>query len=465
MRSHFLTALSAAVLTTQACAAQSDEPIEIFGPEGVIEAAQGIWQSEASGWILEVGETSIRRWQDTPTACYLTPTDGPTLMGQIEYRYFIENAALQDAYFSYLPGDAFNRFVRLEALPERCSADADTSPSAIFETFAAIFARHYAHFERRGVDWVEAVDSTRPLIRDDMSEAELFDLLAGMIEPLGDSHTKLIATIEGDRRRVQYGLGTTLPRIDETLGETPWLIGLIQQLFQEVLDEGAQHIANDRVITGTIDNRVGYMQFFTMGGFTSEHTAGTPEWAEAELSALEMLLDDQLTAFAGMEAVILDLSNNRGGYDAICRDIAARFSDETTIGYQVDVALEGVTRPATTQLIHPHDGPRFTGPVYVLTSDVTVSCGEITTLMLRQHPHVVQVGARTRGAFSTPLAKPLPNGWYLELSNEVYRSHGGEAFEARGLTPDIEIHPFPAEAPIEGQARAIEAILADLDEG
>lgn len=456
-------ALLAACGLSSGVHAQTHDRQEIFTEDGVNAAAQGVWHWPLGGWLLEINETGIQRWQDTPAGCYPSATDGPTLMGQVEYRYITPDSQSGTARFEYLPGDGYAEFEQLDHLPGHCSFETDTSPTAVFETFAAIFQAHYAHFERRGVDWPSIVAEAQPLIRDEMSDDELFNVLAGMMTPLGDSHTKLIAEIDGERRRAQFGLGDTLPRIDAAQGETPWLIGILQQLFTQLLDPGASHIANDRVITGTIENRVGYIQFLTMGGFTTGHTAGTPAWAEAELSTLESLLDEQLTAFAGMEAVILDLSNNRGGYDAICHAIAARFTDETLIGYEVDAVLDGEVHSAKTQLIHPHNGPRFSGPVYVLTSDVTVSCGEITTLILRQHPHVIQIGARTRGAFSTPLAKPLPNGWYLELSNEIYRSAAGETYEARGLTPDIEIHPFPEDAPVGGHARAIEAVLADLD--
>ena len=260
-------------------------------------------------------------------------------------------------------------------------------------------------------------------------------------------------------------MGETLPRIEATLGETSWLVGLIQQLFAEVLDPGAQHTANDRVVVGSINNQVGYLQFLTMGGFSDGQTPGSPEWAQVELSVLDALMDDALTQFAGMDAVILDLTNNRGGYDAVCRSIASRFTETPFTGYTV--RAEDTGPDLSSYSIEPHHGPRFVGPVFVLTSDVTVSCGEITALMLRQLPHVQLVGDTTRGAFSTPLAKPLPNGWYLELSNEIYADGRAETFEGRGIAPDIVIDPFPVHEPIKGHAvlidRVMDLLYADTD--
>ncbi len=457
---YILTLLGLATILGLAGPDANTTRLDLQDDDGVPTVAQGVWLSEESGWILDIGEAGIQRWQVTPAACYPSSRDGPTLMGQIEYRYFT-SLDPDSARFEYLSGDGHAVFQRLAQLPADCTFDADTSPVAVFDAFTTIFASHYAHFERRDVDWDRLTEDTRARIDDSMDEAALFDALAAMLEPLGDSHTKLIAEIEGAPRRAQFGLGETLPRIDETLGGTPWLIGLIQQLFADVLDDGAQHIANDRVIAGTIEGRVGYLQFFTMGGFTTEHEAGSPEWSDAELQALDTLLDEQIARFADMDAVILDLSNNRGGYDAICRAIAGRFTDTAFTGYTVSTQETGPE--LAHYLIEPDDGPRFTGPLYVLTSDVTVSCGEITALMLNSLPQTIQVGATTRGAFSTPLAKPLPNGWYLELSNEIFANAHGEVFEGRGLAPDIEIHPFPEESPIGGHAAAINAILADID--
>ena len=200
-----------------------------------------------------------------------------------------------------------------------------------------------------------------------------------------------------------------------------------------------------------------------MGGFTDTQTPGTPEWAAAELAALDTMLDEALTGFADADAVILDLSNNRGGYDAVTRALAARFTDTAFLGYRVSVP--GAPEADQDYPITPYDGVRYTGPVYLMTSDVTVSGGEITTLMLRQLPNVIQVGGTTRGAFSTPLAKPLPNGWYLELSNEVFEDSDGHVFEGRGIPPAIMFDIYPEYAPIAGHKTAIERVVGMIEAG
>lgn len=453
----FLAPACAAILLS-ACGASlapAQPPVTLQDGTGTAELAHGVWHNADYGWILEIDADGITRWQDTPAGCYATAQDGPTLMSQVEYRYFTP-LGRDRARFEYLPSDGNTVFERVPSLPETCGAFDLSDRADTLEVFASIFARHYAFFERRGVDWDRQVAAARAALPAVTTDGAFFDLLAGMIEPLGDSHTKLIATIEGERRRAQYGLGDTLPRIQSGMGETPWLIGLIDQLMSEVLDPGARHIGNDRVIIGTINQRVGYIQIFTMGGFTDTETPGTPDWAAAELAALDSMLDEALTEFAGLDAVILDLSNNRGGYDAVTRAIASRFTDAAFTGYSVRTHWDGA--PDMTYRIEPHDGPRFTGPVHVLTSDVTVSAGEITTMMLRQLPHVTQAGATTRGAFSTPLAKPLPNGWYVELANEIFADADGTVHEGIGLEPQIPLTVFDPADPVGSHGEAVRTL-------
>nr|WP_238934786.1 S41 family peptidase [Maricaulis parjimensis] len=426
---------------------------------GILPAAQGVWHNGDYGWILEIGPAGITRWQDTPAGCYRTAQDGPTLMSQVEYRY-VTPVSPDRAQFEYLPGDGHTIFDRLDALPGRCGARDLSGHAGTLDIFASIFQQHYAFFERRGVDWTARIDEARAGLADVESDADFFALLSAMIEPLGDSHTKLIAQFDGERHRAQYGLGETLPMIHAGMGETPWLIGIIDGLMNDVLDPGARHILNDRVIVGTIDGRIGYIQIFTMGGFDDTLEPGTPDWAAGELAALHTMLDEALTEFAGLDGVILDLSNNRGGYDAVTRAIASHFTTEAFDGYSVRTDWDG--NPDITYRIEPAEGVRYSGPVTVLTSDVTVSAGEITTLMLRQLPHVTQAGQTTRGAFSTPLAKPLPNGWYVELANEIFADADGMVYEGIGLEPDWPLTVFDPADPVASHGAAVRAVAARM---
>jgi carboxyl-terminal processing protease len=52
--------------------AQSAQPI--FANDGTLDVrAHGVWHSREKGWILDINETGITRWQDTQAGCYASP--------------------------------------------------------------------------------------------------------------------------------------------------------------------------------------------------------------------------------------------------------------------------------------------------------------------------------------------------------------------------------------------------------
>lgn len=435
---------------------------EITGFEALSEDVLGLWRSEGYGWIFDITPDGMTQYQVTQSFCFETPeaARGLTDTLALDYRYYRTAPGGDALILQLLPDDTEIFNTRIDALPGACTdvSPERATPSAVFDYFAELVAENYAFFEVRDIDWQARVAAARGEVSDDMTDAALFDVIAGMIDGFSDSHTKLIAPMGEGLRRQQDGLGETLSFIRGEGRETEWLIGIFTALQEEILDAGSQHVANDRILWGTIgDGRVGYIQILQMGGFSGVDI-GDPTFREAEFAVFDEVMDAALTAIADSEFVILDLSNNRGGYDAISRRLASRFTGQAFEAYATEVPGTGV--PARERVIAPADHIRYTGPVKLLTSDVTVSGGEIATVALRQLPNVTHYGATTRGSFSTVLSKPLPNGWVAELSNERFLSPDGVLYEETGITPDVALEVFPLDDPIGGHRRAVEALLA-----
>ncbi|MBX7456841.1 S41 family peptidase [Qipengyuania sp. 1NDH17] len=456
-----LTALFLA-LPAAACthvAADSPQAPQYGAPTAIAssEAAQGVWQSRGYGYILDVSADGITRYQYGDT-CYATPEETKALseMAGAEYSLVALADDGRSARFQLLSGDTRVTFDRLDALPDACVRNPDTSPPAVAAAFADHFERHYAFFDRRGPSATQRAARLASLDADS-SDEELWQALAGYMEGLSDSHTKLIGVVDGEKRRVQDGQGETLPHIREGIGENKFVVGTIVGALEQ-LGDSAHHVGNDRVVWGTIDGRVGYISLLVMGGFSDNKDFASEAWAEAELAAFDAIMDEAMTAFAGMDAVIVDLSNNRGGWDRISKALASRFAAAPFTAYTTQAHGSGIAPFA--HVVEPASGPTYTGPVYVMTSDITVSGGELATLAMRQLPNVTQLGSTTRGAFSTPLPKPLPNGWLLELSNETFAAADGTVYEETGLAPEIELDIYPAAAPVAGHWQAVEQIVA-----
>ena len=144
-----------------------------------------------------------------------------------------------------------------------------------------------------------------------------------------------------------------------------------------------RQVANGRLFWGQVDG-IGYLNVVTMGAFDADA-------APDDVTALEAARDEALGAFQGARAVIVDVSNNRGGYDSVSLRLAGRFASERRLAY---TKVGFGARDVAPQAFHVEPSPRvrYLGPVYLLTSDVTVSAGEVFTLALRALPNVRHVG-------------------------------------------------------------------------
>lgn len=419
---------------------------------------RGVWQSRGYGRLLAIDKQGVTQYEIGDT-CYLPPSeDAQSEMDSIGYRFFRMMPDGDSAIFQLLRGDTMVLFDRIAELPAQCRDEPDTGPKAVAAALLDAFERHYAFFDRRPPDHDTRAAKLRDAMRPGIDDGALWDTLALYMEGLSDSHTKLIGEIDGERRRIQDGQGETLPRERARKGgESAWLVGLIEQATQK-LGDTAHHTGRDRIVWGTIEGRVGYLQIFQMGGFTDREDFGSDAWAEAEMAEFDRIMDEAFSVFQDADAVIIDLSNNRGGWDRIAKALPGRVTDRAYTGFTTRTRGSGLA--PYPHRIEPADGARFSGPVYVLTSDVTVSGGELATLALRQNPNVIQIGKTTRGAFSTPLAKRLPNGWLLELSNEIFAAPDGTVYEETGLPPQVDIAVYPDEDPVAGHWRAVEAVVA-----
>src|SRR5690606_36171001 len=83
----------------------------------------------------------------------------------------------------------------------------------------------------------------------------------------------------------------------------------------------------------------------------------------ADIAIIDATLDEAIAQFAQarVKAVIVDASQNHGGYDFIRRRIASRFAAAPATIY--DKRPADAERPYHTQLLlTPSQRPRFTGP-------------------------------------------------------------------------------------------------------
>ena len=142
-------------------------------------------------------------------------------------------------------------------------------------------------------------------------------------------------------------------------------------------------------------------------------------------------LDEALTSIFTAQRVrawrglTIDVRYNTGGDDALGLDVASRLTDVSYTAYSKQ-ARNDPNDPSKharlqTVTVTPADGPRYTGPVRVLTSDETASAGEtFVEATMGRAPQAARIGSNTQGVFADDMDRSLPNGWIAGLGNEDY---------------------------------------------
>lgn len=218
--------------------------------------------------------------------------------------------------------------------------------------------------------------------------------------------------------------------------------------------EYAGHTAAGGAIRyGLADESIGYISIRSFSDLAEEDAPGAHE-AEID-SAFEGLY----ALLAEDDPLIVDLSHNAGGEDYLARRLASWLVREPREAYTKWAA----TAPrASRQRFRVEPLAARRGPIYILTSDLTMSASEVALMPLHDLPYVTLAGESTRGAMSDRMTKPLPNGWKLQFGNELYVAPDGELYEGRGFEPDLPLAVFAADRIERGHAEAVIRLLEQI---
>jgi carboxyl-terminal processing protease len=288
-----------------------------------------------------------------------------------------------------------------------CGCAEEDTPLNNFERLWWDFDMRYAQFDVKHIDWDAVYDEQRPQVRDDMSDAALFDVLADMLAAVYDNH----ATLYGNGAKFQSGSLAGQPMEDFDL-----------ELAKAYLDD--PHKAGAGNFTyGTIDGRIGYLHIAAMSadeeGWTSD-------------------IDKVLARLEGVEAMIVDIRDNPGGNDLESYAIAARFADKKRLAMKTsyrDGPAHDDLGPVKEWYVEPKGPRQFTGPTLLLTHLHSVSAAETFSLAMLELPHVTQLGSTTSGAFANNVPRELLNGWVYTLPIGLFLDADDRCWEGIGLAP------------------------------
>ena len=373
-----------------------------------LPAFDGIWQTAGEGLLLTITDGEVAFYEQTEVSCLLVER-GSSLTQTLltENGYFLLSRTEDQLH---LQSDSRGQLIahRLATLPSLCQKGGSgytANPIQNFEVLWHTFDEHYAFFARQTVDWQATYDQYRPQVTAAMPERALFDLLVAMLEPLQDGHVGLY-----NPPYRAFSAGT----------EPPWATSIpdyLQVIRRRYLRDGVKTTANEQLFYGLVRaqhaasrHSVGYINILSLLNFAEE--------AEAEGAAIDQAMQQILADWQEVEAIIIDLRFNRGGYDDHARRIASYFAEKRRLAFFKQTRHGDAFTAPQPFYLEPRSDTPFTRPVIVLTSRLTFSAAETLVLYLSALPHVTVIGGPTGGGLSDRLTRELPNGWVFSLSNQ-----------------------------------------------
>ncbi|WP_405711609.1 S41 family peptidase [Streptomyces xanthophaeus] len=433
MRIVTATAVALALVGAAAPAATAHQP-----------ATDGIWRTDGYGTVLSIRNGTLQEYQTTAVSCIAGDTAQRTGPGAYTTS---GNAVLtvrtrgdRDRASVRLDGDVGERNLRrMVELPGACTRPAPGDPLASFDVFWQSFEENYPFFAAKGIDWHAVRDRYRPTVHEGTSPDELFAVFGKMVEPLHDAHVAVWdvdADGDGypDRRFAQPRPGTVLPdgKLDAEVKKF-----VVERDLKDA--RNVQDFAAGRITYADLPGGQGYLRISGFGGYAGDDAPYAAELAELD-KALDAVFGQDRTRH--LKGLVIDLRINGGGSDAMGLHIAGRLTDTPYLAYSKRARNDPAdparhTRPQPLY-VTPAPGPRYTGPVAVLTGGSTVSAGETFTQALMDRPgRTVRIGQPTQGVFSDVLERKLPNGMALWLPSEELLTRSGRTFDGAGIPPHL----------------------------
>lgn len=142
---------------------------------------------------------------------------------------------------------------------------------------------------------------------------------------------------------------------------------------------------------------------------------------------------------AELAGLVLDLRNNPGGL----LDQAVEVSD-TFLSAGLIVYTEGREEGSQMTFSAAAEGTEPDYPIVVLINSGSASASEIVAGALQDHQRALVLGTMSFGKGSVQTIVPLVDGAGLRLTTARYFTPSGTSIQARGISPDVEVHQLEA---------------------
>lgn len=287
----------------------------------------------------------------------------------------------------------------------------DNSAKGNFEALWKVLDERYCFFDYKkeviGLDWNEVHDKYAVRINNNMTNAQLFEVLCDMLSELQDGHVNLYAAHDVGRN-------------------WSWYENYPANFSSDVQKK---YLGNDYMIASGIkykilDDNIGYI-------FIESFSDGIGD------GNLSQVLSD----LAICNGVIVDVRDNGGGNITTSQKVANRFCNEKKlVGYICHKTGKGHSdfSELKPMYLEPSDGVRWQKKAVVLTNRQCYSATNSFVNEMRYCPNVTIVGDKTGGGSGLPFSSELPKGWSIRFSACPMFDAEKKQIEF-GIEPDIYV--------------------------
>jgi Peptidase family S41/Tricorn protease C1 domain len=319
----------------------------------------------------------------------------------------------------------FNSCSRILVKPSK-----DASPKMCFDKVWQTMNDKYVLFDYKNINWDSVKKVYEPQVNDNMTEQQLFDLLAKVIGTVRDGHTSLYAPIDTFRYLFYEGYAANF-----------------DSAFVEKKYWQANNFKESETIKyGVLNSNIGYMYY---PSFSNELT--------------QKALDSIFKSFSSTKGLIIDVRDNTGGdKDNIYRILEHIVTTETKMGSATE--KKDATKNSFTEAIPISIAPKgisYLNKVVILTNRKVYSSANIFSAFASQIPNVKLIGDVTGGGSALPTSNDLPNGWRFRYSSSEVRLANGARFE-NGVLPSIAATTDSTIQALTGKDAIIERAILEL---
>lgn len=282
------------------------------------------------------------------------------------------------------------------------------NPQAVFEQVWQFADKKYSFFDYKNIDWNATKTKYQTLIKDQMTEEELFKVCADMLGELKDGHVNL---------KSDFDIGRNWS----------WYLNYPENFSYSFIE---------RNYFKTKEQLLSSFILYDFGDILYIH------YSDFSTTISEDDMDYVINRLKGKKGLIIDIRGNPGGSIGNVFTIASRFiSKDVKVGdsWVKNGPLHEDFRKEEEVLSYDADKlHNDTAPIVVLTNRNCYSSANFFTMYMKALPQVTVVGDKTGGGGGVPAMSDLSNGWKIRVSTTRTFDNSGFNIE-NGIEPHVKI--------------------------